>query len=282
MAFEEFAPAKVNLALHVTGRRDDGYHVLDSLVVLVAVGDVLRADRADELSLRVAGPFATALADEPDNLVLRAARALAATAGIVPRARLTLEKHLPVASGIGGGSADAAAALRLLTRLWRLELPAAEYSRLALTLGADVPVCLAGRPARMGGIGETLAAVPRLPPCGILLANPGVGVATPAVFRARVGPFSPPLAFPASWPDLAGFVAWLGRAGNDLEPPAIRAQPVIADVLATLRALPGCLLARMSGSGATCFALFADAEAAAAAARQFGRPWWAWGGTILP
>lgn len=270
----------MNLALHVLGRRADGYHVLDSLVVFAQVGDALRAEPAEALSLTVTGPFAAALTGEGENLVLRAARALAAARGIAAGARLTLDKRLPVASGIGGGSADAAAALRLLARLWRVPLAPAE---LALTLGADVPVCLAGRAARMGGIGDALAPAPRLPPCGLVLVNPGVAVATPAVFRARGGAFSQPLDLPAGWTDAASMAADLTRLGNDLEAPALALQPAIGHVLAALRSLPGALLTRMSGSGATCFALFASAEAARKAAARVARPdWWSWGGAIRP
>jgi 4-diphosphocytidyl-2-C-methyl-D-erythritol kinase len=276
----EFAPAKVNLALHVLGRREDGYHLLDSLVVFAGVGDRLLAEPARSLSLTVAGPFAGALAAERDNLVLRAARALADAAGVAAGARLVLEKHLPVASGIGGGSADAAAALRLLARLWGCSPASRE---LALALGADVPVCLAGRPARMGGVGEALARVPALPRCGLVLVNPGVPVATPAVFRARSGAFSPPLDLPPGWADAAALAADLARWGNDLELPALTLQPAIGDVLAALRAVPGCLLARMSGSGATCFGLFAAPEHAVQAAAGLHSPgWWVWGGAVAP
>jgi 4-diphosphocytidyl-2-C-methyl-D-erythritol kinase len=268
----------VNLALHVLGRRGDGYHLLDSLVAFAGVGDVLHAAPADSLTLAVTGPFAPALRVEPDNLVLRAARALAKVAGVAPRAALVLEKHLPVAAGIGGGSADAAAALRLLARLW--QVPPAD-AELALSLGADVPVCLAGRPAHMSGVGEVLAPAPRLPPCGLLLVNPGVAVATPAVFRARTGAFSAPLALPEGWADAAAMAADLARLSNDLEPPAVALEPAIGEVLGALRALPGALLARMSGSGATCFALFASAGEARAAAGRIARPgWWAWGGGL--
>ena len=171
----EPAPAKVNLYLHLTGRRDDGYHLLDSLVVFAGIGDTLSAAPAETLSLQVTGPFAAGLAGEPDNLVLRAARALAAAAGVAAGAHLVLDKHLPVASGIGGGSADAAAALRLLCRLWRVTPQPAALARLAAGLGADVPVCLAGHAARMGGIGERLEPAPVLPACGIVLVNPGIG-----------------------------------------------------------------------------------------------------------
>ena len=278
-ALVEAAPAKVNLFLHVVGRRADGYHLLDSLVVFTAVGDVLRAEPSDRLSLEVDGPFGAALTGEPDNLVLRAARALApAGAG----ARLVLTKNLPVASGIGGGSADAAAALRLLCRLWRLTPAALELARMAEALGADVPVCLARQPSRMGGIGELLQPAPELPACGIVLINPGVGVSTAAVFRARQGDWSSPASLPASWPNVAAMAADLHSMRNDLERPALSLQPVIGDVLAALSALPGCRLARMSGSGATCFGLFDEPEAAASAVDGLRRPgWWCWGGALL-
>ena len=276
---EETAPAKVNLFLHVVGRRSDGYHLLDSLAVFPAVGDALRATPAEVLSLALAGPFGGALQAEPDNLVLRAARGLAELTGVRTGARLTLVKTLPVASGIGGGSADAAAALRLLGRLWGVA-PAAEALRaLALRLGADVPVCLTGRPARMGGVGDVLSPAPDLPACGLVLVNPGVAVSTPDVFRARSGRFSAPAALPSGWLDAVAMARDLAALGNDLEPPAVTLCPVIGTVLAALRAAPGCLLARMSGSGATCFGLFADAVAAAAAAEGVRRPgWWVWGG----
>jgi len=288
----------------VTGRRADGYHLLDSLAVFCPVGDRLRAAPAETLSLTLEGPFGAALADEPDNLVLRAARALGGTAG----AQIVLEKHLPVASGIGGGSADAAAALRLLCRLWDLPLaappvaptraasapitsaptglaPAAStqiaLTQIALTLGADVPVCLASRPARMGGVGETLTPAPGLPPAGMVLVNPGVSLATAAVFRTRAAEFSAPAELPASWPDAAAMADDLAKLRNDLQPPAIALCPVIGTVLAALAAAPGCLLARMSGSGATCFGLFPDAPTAEAAARALARPgWWCWGGAL--
>jgi 4-diphosphocytidyl-2-C-methyl-D-erythritol kinase len=295
----EFAPAKVNLYLHVTGRRADGYHLLDSLAVFPAVGDRLRATPAEVLSLTVEGPFGAALAGETDNLVLRAALALGGTAG----ARIVLEKHLPVASGIGGGSADAAATLRLLCRLWGLPLAAPPVAAargapapvalapaglapialapIALRLGADVPVCLASRAARMGGVGETLTAAPGLPPAGMVLVNPGVALATAAVFRARGAGFSAPAELPAAWPDAAAMANDLAKLRNDLQRPAIALCPEIGVVLSALVAVPGCLLARMSGSGATCFGLFPDGPAAEAAARALARPgWWCWGGAL--
>ena len=276
----EPAPAKVNLHLHVTGRRADGYHLLDSLVVFAGASDELRAAPAADLALSVEGPEAAGLAEEPDNLVLRAARALAAAAGRPAAAALRLEKRLPVASGIGGGSADAAAALRALARLWSPGLDDAALAAIALGLGADVPACLASRPCRMGGIGEVLAPAPRLPACGIVLANPRVALPTPAVFRARTGNVSPPARLPPAWGDAAAMARDLAMLRNDLEPPAIALCPAVAEVLAVLGSLPGCLLARMSGSGATCFALMPDAAAARRAAGLLPAGWWRWGGGL--
>jgi 4-diphosphocytidyl-2-C-methyl-D-erythritol kinase len=273
----EPAPAKVNLFLHVTGRRGDGYHLLDSLAVFGPAADALEAAPAPALTLSVAGPFGAALSDDPDNLVLRAARELAEAAGTAaPRgAALRLTKRLPVASGIGGGSADAAAALRLLDRLWGLGFGTDRLAALAAALGADVPVCVPSRPARMGGVGAELSPAPALPPrCGLLLANPGVALATPAVFRARTGPLSAPAALPARWADAAAMARDLRELRNDLEAPAVALCPPVGEALAALRALPGCLLARMSGSGATCFGLFADAAAAERAAALLPAPWW--------
>jgi 4-diphosphocytidyl-2-C-methyl-D-erythritol kinase len=277
----EAAPAKVNLYLHVTGRRDDGYHLLDSLVVFAGIGDTLGAAPAARLSLHVTGPFAAGLAGEADNLVLRAARALAAAAGVTAGARLVLDKHLPVASGVGGGSADAAAALRLLCRLWDVAPGAAELAGLAAGLGADVPACLESRAVRMGGIGERLSPAPALPSCGLVLVNPGVAVATAEVFRARRGAWSDPAALPAGWDDAAAMAADLAELRNDLEPAARALRPVIEAVLAALRATHGCLLARMSGSGATCFGLYPDAASARRALGAVSRPgWWCWAGAL--
>jgi 4-diphosphocytidyl-2-C-methyl-D-erythritol kinase len=275
----EFAPAKINLHLHVVGQREDGYHLLDSLVVFGGAGDWLSVSPADDLSLTVAGPFAAGLASEPDNLVLRAARGLADAAGIRPTGALVLEKNLPVASGIGGGSADAAATLRLLCRYWGV---APDLDGLARALGADVPVCLAGRPSVMSGIGEVLAPAPPLPMAGLVLVNPGVAVSTPAVFRARSDGFSEPARLPGDgWEGIEELVVSLSKARNDLEAPARSLAPAIGDALGVLAAVPGCLLARMSGSGATCFGLFASARAAREAADGIRRDgWWVWGGRM--
>jgi 4-diphosphocytidyl-2-C-methyl-D-erythritol kinase len=271
----EAAPAKVNLFLHVTGRRGDGYHLLDSLVVFAGCADVVEAAPAEALSLSVDGPGGDALAAEPDNLVLRAARVLQSGRG----AALRLTKNLPVAAGLGGGSADAAAALRALNRLWEMRLPEGELQRVAAGLGADVPVCVGSRTARMGGVGEKLSPAPALPPFGLVLANPGVALATPAVFRALAGcPFSEPAALPSSWPDALTMAVDLRALGNGLEAPAMSLCPPVAEVLAALAARPGCLLARMSGSGATCFGLFETPAEAEAAAAALPAAWWRWGG----
>jgi 4-diphosphocytidyl-2-C-methyl-D-erythritol kinase len=274
----EMAPAKLNLDLLVTGRQPNGYHELDSLVVFADLGDRMTITAADDLELALDGPFAKALQDVPDNLVLAAARRLATAAGVRPTVRITLEKHLPVASGIGGGSADAAAALRGLARFWNLDWPAARLRDLGLGLGADVPVCVYGRPARLRGIGERLDPIRGLPDLPLVLVNPGVPVATAAVFRAFELPvmaFRRPV-LPAH-PSLGRFAVWLEASRNELEPAARSLAPVIGHVLDRLRANEDCLVARMSGSGATCFGLFADAAkaTAAAAALAAAEPgWW--------
>ncbi len=274
----EFAPAKVNLTLHVTGRRNDGYHLLDSLVVFCGVGDSVSAADAATLQLTVTGPQANLVPGGGDNLVLRAARAMDAHRG----AALTLDKHLPVASGIGGGSADAAATLRALSRLWGVALPEAAA---VLELGADVPVCLAGRAARMRGVGDVLDPVQGLPQVHIVLVNPRVEVPTKAVF-AMLGTrqnAAMPDRFPV-WPDAQVFAQWLAAQRNDLEGPARAYAPVIDTVLDSISKQSGVLLARMSGSGATCFGLFARPAEAAAAADAIGRAqpgWWVVAGSVL-
>lgn len=264
----EAAPAKLNLSLHVTGCRPDGYHLLDLLVVFLELGDVVTV-APGPLSLSLTGPFAQGLAAEPDNLCLRAAR----LAG--REARITLEKNLPVASGIGGGSADAAAVLRALDA--RPERPE--------VLGADLPACLAGRPLRMRGLGEILVPLPPLPQLHVLLVNPGRGLPTPAVFKALAQRDNPPMPEPLpDFPDAPALIAFLQECRNDLEAPAIALMPEIADCLAAIRAT-GAALARMSGSGATCFGLFATAaQAQAARARIAGANpgWWVAASGLAP
>ncbi len=275
------APAKLNLTLQVVGRRDDGYHLLDSLVAFTAYGDTVSVAPAPVLSLTVTGPFADALGgDHRDNLVMRAARSLAEAAGIEAGAAIHLVKRLPIASGIGGGSSDAAATLSALCALWRIDPDPSDLARIGLALGADVPVCLAAHAARLQGIGDRVTRIAALPPCPIVLVNPGIGLATPAVFKARRGPFSVPNGpdfFQSAPPsDAASLAERLAPYPNDLTAAAIDHVPAIAEILDRLAALPGARLARMSGSGATCFALFdtaADADAAAAILATHG--WWA-------
>jgi len=273
------APAKLNLYLHVLGRRDDGYHELDSLVVFADVADLVTIADADAPSLQIEGPFAVTLAGEPleTNLVWRAAAALAERLGRSPSVSIRLSKHLPVASGIGGGSADAAACLRALARLWALDDDEPALQEVAIGLGADVPVCLACRPSYIGGIGEHLIQPPALPSCYVVLVNPRMGVSTPAVFKARRGEFSGQARFSSTPIDVRALAVLLLERGNDLAEPATRLVPVIADVLAALTETHACLLARLSGSGATCFGLYENAAKArlAAGAIQRDQPsWW--------
>lgn len=271
------ARAKVNLYLHVTGRRADGYHLLDSLVVFAEAGDEIAMAPAERLSLAIDGPFAAGLDHGPDNLVLRAARALQDLTGTQRGAAIRLTKNLPVASGIGGGSADAAATLAGLCGLWNLEPHRAALMAVAARLGADVPVCLNGQPCFVGGIGEELVPAGDLPPAWLLLANPGIATPTPAVFKARQGPFSSAARWAEPPRDFAEFAARLRAAGNDLTAAALSVTPAIGQVLAALQRLHGCALSRLSGSGATCFGLFADEESARAAEARLRADhtgWW--------
>ena len=279
MASAVEAPAKVNLYLHVTGKRADGYHLLDSLVVFVGMGDTVAVEPAPEFSLSVDGPTAAALMADvgDDNIVLRAARLLAGHAGVTAGARITLTKRLPVAAGIGGGSADAAATLRALVRLWGLSISEDDLRAVGLRLGADVPVCLRGRPTAMAGVGERLEAAPALPPAWLVLVNPRRPLSTPQVFKARSGDFSAPAPLTEPPADARALAVALAARRNDLTPAAIALEPMVADVLATIAAQPDCLLVRMSGSGATCFGLFGDrpaAETAAAAVSASQPGWW--------
>lgn len=285
------APAKINLFLHVTGKRPPhaalgaGYHELESLTVFAqdpAACDRITVAPADTLSLSIDGPQAAALKDAgDDNLVLRAARQLQAMNGqkvLLGGAAITLTKTLPVASGIGGGSADAAATLHVLRALWRIEIDDDALAQAGLQLGADVPVCLHGRAAMMGGIGEQIAALPPLPPLWLVLVNPGVSLATRDVFAALAGQYGPAMPFERRPDSVADLAILLRARRNDLEAPARFLAPEIDPVLAALKAQAGCLLARLSGSGATCFGLFAEKRDADFAARNIGRAyprWWA-------
>jgi len=275
------AHAKVNLWLNVVGRRSDGYHLLESLVAFVDLADTLDVRPSDRLSLELAGPQAAGLAADPDNLVLKAARLLADRADVVPRAAIRLGKHIPVAAGLGGGAADAAAALRALGDLWRVALPEEELFDLAASLGADVPMCLAGRTALVSGIGERLQPAPALPPAAILLVNPSTALPTRDVFEARRGPFSTAVPLTQPWRDLPEFVAALAQRGNDLSEAAISLRPAIAQVLAFLRNSRGVRYAAMSGSGATCFALYDSPDAAQRASASVPPAWWRHAGTLI-
>ena len=278
------APAKINLYLHVTGKRADGYHLLDSLIAFADVGDTIEANEADDLALGCDGPFGAALGTEPDNLVLKAARLLAERADIEPHARLRLTKRLPIASGIGGGSADAAATLHALSELWSLALPERTLSALAAKLGADVPICLHGHAAYIGGIGEIIDPAPALPDAGILLANPGHALSTPSVFKGFKGPMTAAQRFEREPNDAGDLAQMLAERRNDLTDAAIAIVPEIASMLQALEQLPGAHLARMSGSGATCFALFDDKGGAEQAAIQLAAEhpgWWVRGAALI-
>ncbi|TIX91855.1 4-(cytidine 5'-diphospho)-2-C-methyl-D-erythritol kinase [Rhizobium sp. P44RR-XXIV] len=274
----EEAPAKINLALHVTGRRADGYHLLDMLVSFARHGDRLgfRASGEDEFSLSGRfGPLLSADAEAGDNLVLKARdllRQAAHAAGIdAPAVHIHLEKNLPIASGIGGGSADAAAALRGLMRLWRLVLPEETVKAIALKLGADVPMCLASRPLVARGIGEAIDLLPDFPSFAMVLGNPLVGVSTPEVFRLLSRKDNPPLLFPSQMPQRQGeWIDTIKTLRNDLEPPA----RAICSEISTLSALlerQHAIVTRMSGSGATCFGIFENSDQAEAAAAMLHR-----------
>lgn len=264
-----FAPAKVNLTLHVTGQRPDGYHLLDSLVCFADIGDWITVEKATTTTITVTGPMAQGVPTDSNNLVIRAAEMMGLNA------KITLEKHLPAAAGIGGGSSDAAATLRALAALYDVPLPSPDA---LLELGADVPVCMGSQLMRMGGIGENISPLADLPGWPMLLVNPRVSVPTGSVFQALPSKSNAPLPDDLPSPNnINEFAAWIAAQRNDLQGPAIALQPVIADVLASLQDTQGYLIARMSGSGATCFALFetdADRNAAAAAIQQANPNWW--------
>ena len=271
------APAKINFALHVTGLRAGGYHLLDSLVAFAGVGDQLTALPATDLTLEVTGPFSSGVPVDESNTVLRAARVLQAARGVTQGARIKLTKTLPHAAGIGSGSSDAAAALRLLSQVWGVENFAPGDAEV-LELGADVPVCLnAPLPTRRTGIGETLTAVPALPSCGLVLVNPGVEVPTGRVFDKLERSDNPGMAELPDRLDYEGFLEWLRTQRNDLQAPAEAIAPEIARALKRLRAMPGVDLALMSGSGATCIGLTRDMGRARQVARAIQLSemgWW--------
>jgi len=271
------APAKVNLTLHVTGQRDDGYHLLDSLVVFADVADHLTATSASDLTLNVTGPFAQGVPVDRTNLMMRAAEVLRAAFGITDGAAMTLEKNLPHAAGIGSGSSDAAAALGMLAKLWDVPLLPAE-ARQVLALGADVPVCMhAPSAVRMSGIGDVLSPLPALPDCALVLVRPPVDVPTGAVFNGLATKHGTPMSTLPEGLNFVDFVTWLAAQRNDLQAPAKVLAPQIATTIAALDALPDVAFAGMSGSGATCFALVQDLETArrvAGVMQTVHRDWW--------
>lgn len=267
------APAKINLALHIIGRRADGYHLIESLVVFAKLGDRVSVQKAERDMFRLEGPEAAALSGEDagNNLVVRARdglREMARQSGLeLPPVEICLDKRLPVASGIGGGSADAAATLKALCQLWDFHPGAGTLSKLSLELGADVPMCLDGRALIARGIGETLSPVNLGFGLDLVIVNPRVSVSTPAVFSALEKRDNAPLPDPDGVDDKDRFLEWLEAARNDLQPPAQRMVPAIADCFSALEQA-GARLSRMSGSGASCFGLFDSAEAARKAATR--------------
>ena len=272
-----FAPAKLNLFLHITGRRADGYHLLESLVAFTAFGDTVELEPADSLSLDITGPFAGAWVNDENNLVIRAAKLLQAHAKTAQGAHIALQKNIPVGAGLGGGSADAAAALRGLKQMWRVEIDDASLRKLALQLGSDVPVCLAPQASWVAGIGEKIMSINLHAKLWAVLANPGVPLATADVYRNFSGTFSASCDKPQNINSTAALVDFLQSKRNDLEHPAKALLPVIGEVLAALRTTTGCLLARMSGSGATCFGLYneeKEAKKAAEILRGDHPGWW--------
>lgn len=278
------APAKVNLYLHIVGRRADGFHLLDSLVAFVDVGDEIIAHPADTLALRIEGPYAGVLRGDDDNLVLRAARGLADICDVSAGAALTLVKNLPVAAGLGGGSSDAAATLDALTALWGVTPDADRIAHLAVSLGADVPVCRFGATVRMSGIGEILDSVPALPPCGVVLANPNRPLSTAEVFAARRGAFSAPDPMAISFDTAEALAASLAVHRNDLYEAAVGLMPDIGRIITTLEADRTCLLARLSGSGPSCFGIYENVNAAKRAAERVASQhpeWWVRSGSFI-
>ena len=271
------APAKLNLYLHIISRRQDGFHNLDSLVAFASISDYVEALPDVDLKLIITGPFAGELGPIEGNLVLRAAQALQKIGRVYNGAKLILTKNLPVAAGMGGGSSNAAATLRALVRLWDLECSHEELNSIALTLGADVPICLYGRAAFVSGIGERIRPAPVLPSANLVIINPRIRISTPAVFKARQGRFSRPVREPVRFDSIENLANQLAQNCNDLTQPAILIEPAIKAVLAALESASDCLLSRMSGSGGSCFGVFEKecqaAKAAADIAKQHPE-WW--------
>jgi len=271
------AHAKINLYLHVTAKRANGYHELDSLIAFAGTGDQITIEPCTDLTFSVTGPRAAGIPLSDDNLVLKAARLLATHTNISAGAAITLEKNLPASSGIGGGSADAAATLIGLAQHWNLSITTPELCALGLPLGADIPICVYGQAALVSGIGEIIKPAPTLPSAWLVLANPGVPVSTPRVFAARTGDFSKPAPLDKKPKDARDFATALKTRRNDLTDAAIAVAPAIKETLDALQQCPDALLSRLSGSGATCFALFAGEQQAQTGAKTLKNDhpdWW--------
>lgn len=277
------APAKVNLFLHVVGRRADGYHELETIFAFTDLADRVEVTAAAGLTLATDGPFAQSLPENQEsNLAIRAARALAEAAGVPAKAAIRLTKNLPVSAGLGSGSSDAAAVLKALAQLWNIDRATVDLHAIGLSLGADVPACITARSAFVTGIGERIEEM-SLPEVGLLLVNPRVELSTASVFNARRGGFTPEVALSGLPADAADLAAFLADKANDLTEPAMRLGPVVREVLQAIEGLPGCLLSRMSGSGSTCYGLFATPTAARDAASGLdGREWWVAPTRIVP
>jgi 4-diphosphocytidyl-2-C-methyl-D-erythritol kinase len=285
-----FAPAKINLYLHITGRREDGYHSLDSLAVFADIGDRIAIEPSGDFQLQIRGPFSTAFTAQDresgplsSNLVTRAAWALARTLRREPRVKITLTKNLPLASGLGGGSADAAAAIWGLMELWQIPLSSPFLPGLMASLGADIPACLRCMPVRMTGIGDVLQPVPDLPDIPAVLVNPLKHCPTPSIFRRFAGPMRDFARMPDDLSSMSDLIAFLREQDNSLTEAAIECVPEIAGIIALLGRQPGCALSRMSGSGATVFGLFTTMEEAMDAAETIAfshSGWWVRAGTV--
>ncbi len=273
------APIKLNLYLHITGRRESGYHDVDSLIAFTDFGDGVRVEPSDRLEIAVEGPFAEDLPEtQADNLVLKALDRMRREVGVEGGARVTLIKNIPVAAGVGGGSSDAATAMAAAAKLWGLPKSAMPAMlKVAAKIGSDIPACLFRKPSFASGYGEILDEAPQMATMGVLLVNPGIKVSTPAVFERRRGGFSPFMADPnAQLRTIPALIEFLKERGNDLTEAAVSMCAPIEDILWAFQDIKDCRLARMSGSGATCFGLFDTVEAAEAAASTFSNPnWWA-------
>ncbi len=273
------ARAKLNLTLHVTGRREDGYHLLNSLMVLTDIEDVIEIQPSPVLKFHMAGQTSAALAhEENDNIVLKTTRMVAEAAGVSPDIAINLEKNIPVGAGLGGGSADAGAMLRLLKTYWKPDIPESKWYEIALSLGADVPFCYHNQAALIEGIGEKITSVPEINAVWAVLINPCKPLSTQQVFVRGIEKFTSPNTIPPlNWQNTAEFIAYLNATRNDLEAPAIALMPEISTILGELKQQDKILLGRMSGSGATCYGLFNDLEAAKEAEKKIkaaNSDWW--------